>query len=214
MAGSFSSELLPSPALLSGVLRGAVFHAEHRAGARVSRCRTCRVVLESLLSGRGVDTTSCGEQMRNDARPTSRCQMFARWSRRQYAIPILSAGRFTHEIRQNFPGIPESWIPNPWGFPPARPGLSMRVPDRFVQNHWRIQHVVQRWVLKSICSREHTVNREESSIRRRFVPWLFRIRLRQPQQVVQGIEGAPSRSFSCRRPLRLARCVGMCLPPA
>ena len=86
-----------------------------------------------------------------------------------FSLPSESAMNFV----KNFLGFPESWIRNPltclaMGQPELR-----RVVGSNTSARRQIQHVVQRSVLKSICSREHTVNRDESSIRRRFVPWLF-----------------------------------------
>lgn len=173
MADSFSSERLDLSALSSGAPRGAVFMRGCGQDRLFSRDLNPEAVPAILLPASGADTISCGEQKRNDARITSR--------RRRLRIGRGGAARFSFSLFgesstnfvKNFPGFPESWIRNPLICLAMGQRGSRRVGGPDARNPCQIQHVVQRSVLKSICSREHTVNRNESAIRRRFVPWLF-----------------------------------------
>ncbi len=205
MADSFSSELVISSALSSGALR-APFSCEAGAGVPVPAAILLAGAAQILYL---VENKS---GMMREARVAIGGSRVGRGCAVRFSFSPF--GESSTNFVKNFPGFPESWIRNPliclaMGQPGAR-----RVGGSNARNPCQIQHVVQRSVLKSICSREHTVNRNESSIRRRFVPWLFLSSM--PPTTTGGAKGweTPDDGFSCRRPLRLARRVGMCLPPA
>ena len=111
--------------------------------------------------------------MTRGLRVAAECSRTGRDSELRFSFSRL--GESLTNFVKNFPGFPESWIRNPWARQAkGEPGLlCVKAPDG--RNQCQIQHVVQRSVLKSICSREHTVNHNESSIRRRFVPRLFQL---------------------------------------
>lgn len=111
--------------------------------------------------------------MTRGLRVAAECSRTGRDSKLRFSFSHL--GESLTNFVKNFPGFPESWIRNPWTCQAmAEPGL-LRAKGPDARNQLQIQHVVQRSALKSICSREHTVNHNESSIRRRFVPRLFQL---------------------------------------